>query len=206
MFDVDFALFPDEDYALWIEDSDFNQISNVTTFNMFPEERINDRFLFEYELDNVISNIKSRLTPLLPSSIYESLFSHIEHNEEITKINIIDETMNFLLYCGLGESTIKKCLSAIKVFIGYISESEDIIDNVMYSNNVLSFDCNIDNVYSSIISFNKGDVTYDCIKHDSINLNNYKGDYIFVIALTPDLKNKSKIIFVNKLNNTMEVL
>ena len=47
---------------------------------------------------------------------------------------------------------------------------------------------------------------YDCIKHDSINLNNYKGDYIFVIALTPDLKNKSKIIFVNKLNNTMEVL
>lgn len=206
LFDVDFALFPDEDYALWIEDSDFNQISNVTTFNMFPEERINDRLLFEYELANMISNIKSRLAPLLPSSIYESLSSHIEHNEEITKINIIDETMNFLLYCGLGESTIKKCLSAIKVFIGYISESEDIIDNVMYSNNVLSFDCNIDNVYSSIISFNKGDIMYDCIKHDSINLNNYKGDYIFVIALTPDLKNKSKIIFVNKLNNTMEVL
>ena len=204
--DVDFALLSGEDYALWIEDAEFNQVSNITTFNMSQEEQMNDRLILEYELKNIISEIKARLNPLLPSSVYESLLSHIEYNEEITKVNIIDETVNYLLYSGLGESTIINCLSAIKVFIGTIMESDDIINNMSYVDKILSYECSLDNIYSTIISVNKSEIKYNCVKSSSINLNDYEGDYVFIMALTPDLKYKSKIMFVNKLNNTMEVL
>lgn len=204
--DIDFALLPGDDYALWIEDSEFNQVSNITTFNMSKEEHVNDRLILEYELENIVNEIKSRLSVLLPSSIYESLASHIEYNEEITKINVVDETMNFLLYSGLGESAIKNCLSAIKVFIGTIMESDDIINNINYSDYILSYDCDIDNSYTTVISFSKTNIKYDCLKSNSININDYDGDYVFIMSLTPNLRYKSKIIFINKLNNSMEVL
>lgn len=204
--DIDFALLPGQDYALWLEDSEFNQVSNVTTFNMSQEEQINDRLILEYELEHIINEIKTRLSSLLPSSVYESLLSHIEYNEEITHTNIIDQTINYLLYSGLGESTIKNCLIAIKVFIGIIMESDDIIDNISYSDNILKYDCSINNCCSTIINITKTDVTYDCITNNTIDLSEYNGDYVFVIALTPDLKYKSKIIFLNKLTNSMEVL
>lgn len=204
--DIDFALFPGEDYSLWIEDADFNQVSNITTFTMLQEEQASDRLILEYELENIISDIKSRLSSILPSSVYESLVSHIEYNEEINKINIIDETIRFLLYSGLGESIIKNCLLAIKVFIGTIMESDDIIDNITYSGQIVNYDCSINNSYSTVICFNKSETIYNCVKSNSINLNDYEGDYVFIVTLTPDLKYKSKIIFINRLNNSMEVL
>lgn len=204
--DIDFALFSGEDYALWIEDADFNQVSNVTTFTMVQDEQTSDRLILEYELENITNEIKNRLSSILPSSIYESLISHIKYNEDITKTNIIDETLSFLLYSGLGESTIKNCLLAIKVFIGTIMESDDIIDNITYANQIINYECDINNSYSTIICFNKSEVNYDCIKSNSINLSNYEGDYIFIVILTPDLKYKSKVIFINRLNNSMEVL
>ena len=203
---IDFSLLKSNDYALWIEDEEFNQVSNVTTFTMTQEEQMNDRLILEYELDETIKEIKSRLYPLLPSTVYESLIAHIEHNEDITKTNIIDETMNYLLYSGLGETTIKNCIIAIKVFIGIIMESDSIMNNINYIDKNLSYECDINNVNTIVISFNKQEIKYSNINSKSININDYEGDYAFVIALTPDLKYKSQVIFINKLNNTMEVL
>lgn len=204
--DIDFALLSNEDYALWIEDSEFNQISNITTFNMSEEEQINDRIILEYELENITHEIKTNLISILPSSVYESLTSHIEYNEEITKTNIIDETIKFLLYSGLGESVIIKCLSAIRLYIGIIMTSDDIINNITYHDSIINYNCDKEDAYSVIIDFDRDIVKYNCIKSKTINVNDYEGDYMFVIALTPDLKTKSKIMFINKLNNSLEVL
>ena len=204
----DYALFKDVDYALWIEDSNFNQISNVTTFNMILSEDMNDRLVLEYELDKLIGEIKGRLEAVLPSTIYDSLCSYLEHNEEITKLNIIEKTLDYILYAGLGETTLSKSLSAIKNLIGIMCESDDIISDVMYDNEILSFNSNKDASLLTI-SFNKNEVTTNTSQgrqSNNVDLSQSKDDYVIVLLITPDLKYKSKIIFINRTSNKMEVL
>lgn len=206
--DIDFGLIKDGSYSIWIEDKDFNQISNVTTFNMSSEESIDDRIIIEYELELLIKEIKVKLKQLIPSSMYESLISHIEHNDDITKVNIIDKTVEFILYSGLGESVVIKCLKAIKSLIGIMIEPSFSHSDIEYVNGMLNFsldkECSI-----VLINFNSIDAIYNVQasnENNSIDTSKYDSDYIIVVCISPDLKSKSKVVFINKSNNHMEVL
>lgn len=204
----DYALFKDIDYAIWIEDSNFNQISNVTTFNMTLNEDMNDRLVLEYELTKILDDIKGRLEPVIPGVVYSSLCSFLEHNEDITKTNVVDQTLLYLLYAGLGDSVLIKSIAAIKELIGVMMESDDIISDEMYNNDILSFNSNKDASLLTM-SFNKNGVTYTTTKGgqtNNVDLTQSKDDYVIVLLITPDLKYKSKIIFINRKSNKMEVL
>lgn len=201
--DMDYAIHPNKEYALWIEDDMFNQISNVTTFSMSKEDT-NDRAMFEYETKNIIKGLKSSLKSELPSSIYESLISHIEYNEGITKINIIEEAIWFLLYSGLSEKAIIASLKAIKYYIGTLSYCDDILSNISYKDRILELHSSKD-LCTTAMAFNEGNVEY-FNSNDKIDIANIKADYVIVMSFTNDLKYKGNVIYINKATNKMEVL
>ena len=202
--DVDYALYKNENYCFWIEDSMFNQISNVTTFSMNSEESLDDRTIFEYEISSLVDRIKKELLPYLPTTIYETLCSYIEYNEDISKINIIDTAIEYVLYSGLGQTTIINCLKAIKNFIGTITECDDILTDVDYSNRILTYNSS-KNVSSLIISFGD-EIEYNIQHSNVIDTNSIEADYIIVLGLSADLLYKTNIIFIDKNTNKMEVL
>lgn len=204
--DIDYALYRGKEYCLWIEDENYNQISNVTTFRMSTNESIDDRTIFEYEANGLIKNIKTALQPYLPSTIYETLCSYIEYNEEANKINIIDIAMEYILYSGLGQTVIINCLKAIKHLIATISECDDIFtSSVDYSNRVVSYYTS-KNVDSVIISFYKDEVNYEVTHNHVIDTDAIDADYIIIVGLSSDLLYKTNLIFVDKNANKMEVL
>lgn len=203
--DVDYALYPGQDYALWIEDRDFNQISNVTTFKMQVEESNEDREILEYELSSIIKTIKNRLNPILPSTIYETMCSYIEYNDDIDKDNVVDRLIEYLLYAGLGKSMLINSLKAINDLIGTISASDDILISVSYDNNVLSYTAS-KNVDTLVIYYKDEMVNYSLNYSKDINIDTIDGEYVFVLGISPDLKYKTKIMFIDRNTNDMEVL
>lgn len=203
--DVDYALYKDNDYCLWIEDNKFNQISNVTTFTMNAENNLDDRAIFEYETESLITRLKEELEPCLPATIYETLCSYIEYNDEATKINIVDIAVEYILYSGLGQSVIINCLKAIKNLIGTTSECDDILTHIDYSNRAVSYEASKD-VKSLIISFYKDDINYKVDNMHVIDTDAIDADYILIIGISSDLLYKTNVIFVDKNSNKMEVL
>ena len=203
--DIDYALYKNKDYCIWIEDSKFNQISNATTFTMNVDGNIDDRAIFEYEINPLLNQIKTALSPYLPTTIYETLCSYIEYNEDTTKNNIVDTAIEYILYSGLGQTVIINCLKAIKNLIGCISDSDDIISNIDYSNKILSFDSSKD-VNTLTISFNEDDVEYQVQKGTIVNIEDIDSDYVIVVGLSSDLLYKTAIMFIDKNANKMEVL
>lgn len=203
--DIDYALYKNKDYCIWIEDSKFNQISNATTFTMNVDGNIDDRAIFEYEIDPLLNQIKTALSPYLPTTIYETLCSYIEYNEDTTKNNIVDTAIEYILYSGLGQTVIINCLKAIKNLIGCISDSDDIISNIDYSNKILSFDSSKD-VNTLTISFNENDVEYQVQKGTIVNIEDIDSDYVIAVGLSSDLLYKTAIMFIDKNANKMEVL
>ena len=202
--DVDYALHANEDYSLWIEDSMYNQISNVTTFTMNTEESLDDRSIFEYEIQTIVNQIKSALSPYLPTTIYETLCSYVEYNEDTTKMNIIDTAIEYILYSGLGQTVINNCLKAIKNLIGTTTECDDILTDVSYSNRILTYSSSKE-VSSLIISFSD-EINYTIQHSNVIDTDSIEADYIIVVGLSSDLLYKTDIMFINKNTNKMEVL
>lgn len=203
--DVDYALYKNEDYCLWIEDDKFNQISNVTTFTMNTENNLDDRSIFEYEIESLVNKIKDALSPYLPTTIYETLCSYIEYNDEATKTNIVDIAVEYILYSGLGQSVIINCLKAIKNLIGTTTECDDILLGVDYSNKAVSYDAT-KNVDTLIISFYKDEINYQVQSIHVIDTDAIEADYILMMGISSDLLYKTNIIFVDKNANKMEVL
>ena len=203
--ELEYGLKPNCNYGLWIEDENFNQISNVSTFKMNEDSTTNDRTMFEYELSSIISDIKNRVSDILPTSIYESLCSTIEYNEEISKSNIIDITISTILNSGASSSVKLSALKAIKCYIGIIMESDEIIDNIQYNGTTLSYDAFKDS-YSLIMEVDEEGVTYNIENDSVINTEMLNSNYALIVTLTPDLKFKSKIMFINLKTKQMEVL
>lgn len=206
--DIDYALVKDKSYSLWVEDKECNQISNVTTFKMSIEENINDREVFEYEMQSIIGDIKSRIQNLVPTIIYNMYISEIENNEEITKTNVVDKSIQFILYSGIGQSTIQSCLKAIKKYIGFIGDDTNIFNSVTYIDNNLTIDssksCN-----TVIMKFRENEYSYEvipCIKGENIIKVDNLYDFYIVINMAQDLSFKSNPIYIDTLENTMEVL
>lgn len=206
--DIDYALIKNKTYSLWVEDKSFNQISNITTFKMSTEENINDREVFEYEMQSIIGDIKSKIQNFVPTIIYNMYISEIENNEEITKINIIDKSIQFILYSGLGSSIIKSCLKAIKSYIGYIGESSNIINSAFYLDNKLTInsekECN-----TVILKFRENQYEYEileCLKGENIIKVDNLYDFYIIVNIAQDLSFKSNPIYIDTLENTMEVL
>ena len=172
---------------------------------MQVEEIAEDREALEYELTPIINNIKRSLDPILPSTIYETMCSYIEYNDDINKDNVIDRTVEYLLYSGLGKSTLNNSLKAINHLIGTMSASDDILASVSYNNNTLMYDCNKD-VNTLVISYKDELVNYNLFHSNVIDINFIDAEYIFVMGLSSDLKYKTKIMFIDKNTNDMEVL
>lgn len=206
--DIDYALEKDNNYAIWIEDKDFNQISNATTFKMNKEDDINNRSIFEYENSYIVNDIKNRIKDIVPELILDMFTSEIENNEEITKTNIIDKTLEFILYNGMGQITTIKCLKAIKKYIGFIGESDNIINSPHYQKNILTFnslkDCN-----TIMLEVSDSNINYR-IENSKVGINSFQinkaCDFILVLNATQDLKFKSDIVYIDTLENRMEVL
>lgn len=202
--DIDYALYNNQDYCLYIEDENFNQISNITTFTMNKEKSLDDRFIFEYEINNLVNRIKYSLKDLLSVSIYETLCSYIEYNEEINKLNIIDITLDYIFNSGLSHNQIINCLTAIKDLIGIFAESDDIITNINYSNKLLSYQTSKE-VNSIVISYGE-EVNYKVVNNNIIDISNLKANYVIIIGISNDLLYKTDLILINNNTNKMEVI
>lgn len=204
---IDFAILKNEDYAIWIEDKDFNQISNVTTF-VASAETIDDRIVLEYELKKIIDEIKISLEPILPTNTFNSLCANIEYDEDTTKVNIISKTLEYLMYKGFGESVLIKSLKAIKHLIGNTVNTDGIISDINLDNFDLSFNSNKEGTIV-ISSFGKDGEEIKLLKaseFNNINIQDINCDYMLVYVVSKDLIFKSDIIFINKSSRKVEVL
>ena len=74
-----------------------------------------------------------------------------------------------------------------------------------YKNNTLMYDCN-KNVTTLVISYKDELVNYNLFHSNVIDTNFIDAEYIFVMGLSSDLKYKTKIMFIDKNTNDMEVL
>ena len=84
------------DYALWIEDEDYNQISNPSTFT-FSKDSETSSMIKEYELKDIIDTIEKAAETNLPTQSAENIINNIENNDAINSGNIINKTLELLL-------------------------------------------------------------------------------------------------------------
>ena len=203
--DMDCGLMPNETYAIWIEDGNYNQISNVTTFKMHEKDTPDDRIAFEYEMSSLIGNIEETLSPILPREVFEGMCSTIEYNDDITKCNIIDEMLSYLMYSNISKACMMQALEAIKHYVGYMASSDDILANVSYDDNILSYSSHKDTCML-VMQIGESEVKYRTYKEGQINLSGINEDYVIAVAITEDLNYKSDIIFINTKTGQWEVL
>lgn len=202
---VEFGLIKDECYSIWIEDEYYNQISNVTTFKMANGNTTNDIEMFEIEIAKIVQDLKSSTSKTLPTSVYSELCAEIEYSDDITKTNVVDKALASIMCSGASFSTIADALSSIKYYIGFMSACDNIISNISYKNKVYSYNSSKE-VTSIIITASNNEVAYHKEESMTIDLSRYDGESAIVLAVTPDLKFKSSIAFINLKTNRMEVL
>lgn len=198
----------EEIYAMWIENKDFEQISNASTF-LFDANYMQDNLIKEYELKDEFELIEESCDKNLSDSIRDILISSIENNEYITSINLIEETINTILQQPVTKSSLIGFLSYIKTLIGTIGDSsEDMIYNLNVNTKRIKFDSD---KKGSIVIYKVNKNIVDTEVHVLNNKNEIKldeiiADYIFISVHDNTLLFKSDLIFINKKEKYIEVI
>lgn len=193
-------------YAIWIEDSNLNHISNATTFVFNPDFDIdNDKFK-NYSIDEMIQNIES-MAESLPREVRTDIKSILENDASIQKNEIINSILCTLLDASINKGSLIKFLKYFKYYIGLFGTSEEnIFNEIEFKDDICSFLSDIsgnllitsitkDGTTSILRNLNIGDI--------DVSLNDL-GDLILIIGYND--KQKSKLILINRVNKYMEVL
>lgn len=196
------------EYAIWIEDKDSNQLSNPSTFVYSKEFDLDEDILKEYEIKDLIENIKEVSKNTLPISIYEEVVSTIENNTTLTNNTVINEVLYIVVNSGTTKDIMCNFLKEFKYYLGImLSSSNNIINNIKTEIGVCSFDTKIE---GTLIIYNitkQQCITYNTTLEPINNINTaaYQ-DNILLIAINKDFTKKSEIIFINKTEDYLEVL
>lgn len=200
---VMYGIVPNKNYAVWIEDKNFNQISNVSTFTN-NVDYVDSSEILEYENNKLIKNILELLTDYLPSKNYEELKSELYYNQNINKINVIDKTISYLIFCGIGHFNIIGAIRSLNRFIGTFANSNFELTDIKYDFNSLEFG-SIENSKVLIYNIYEDEIIKSSSDSFKINLND-SSDHVLILTISEDLSNKSNIIYLNKNRNSVEVI
>lgn len=196
------------DYALWIEDEDYNQISNPSTFT-FSKDSETSSMIKEYELKDIIDTIEKAAETNLPTQSAENIINNIENNDAINSSNIINKTLELLFTQPLTKNNLINFLRAISKYIGLFLDSDDsLIYNIDYDNNNCYFESNKEGTILRYFLSNNEIKTNTQLLSET-NTIDYSSDYgnIMLIVCTDKSCNfKSNLILINNSEKYMEVI
>lgn len=202
------GLKDDKNYSMWIEDENFKQVSNPSTFTL-NRDAMQDNSIKEYELKDELDTIETAAENCLPNNIKDLLLSTIQNNEYINSCNIINETLLTVLNQPITKDSLLKFLFAIKKYIGTIGLNADsFIYNLRCTLQSCSFDADKD---GSIVIYKvtKDDVeieTRELESSNNIDIGNINADFILIAVHDKSLLFKSDMVFVNKVEKYVEVI
>lgn len=208
---LDHGIKNKEQYILWIEDIEMNQISNATTFTCSDEDNENDQTVKEYELKEIVNSIKYALSSCLSEKDLLFIASSVENNEEVNSNNIVLKTLEAIAQLLLTTSEFVEVMNRLKDAIGINGPvNNDMISDTFYNGTDVYFNCN--DINSSLIVYSlskEGTLESHITKSElinNINLKDYSGDHVIIFAINNDLKHKSNILIVDKIKWHMEVI
>ena len=193
---------PNTTYAIWIEDEDNNQISNISTFVM---DINNITFNYLYELKDILNDIKSA-TNLLSEDLKNDIIADISYNDSISPNTIINEIINEVSNNVISKKDLIKFITNIKKYIGPLVDiNNSLISNIKLNGNKLSFNSLLNE--GNIIIYSNDNIFNEKVNNDNIlDLNNYESNLLFIVIANNDLSEKSNIIIVNKFEKYIEVI
>ena len=202
------GLKADKEYAIWIEDSKGEQLSNPSTFIYNEEFNLDEDEMKEYELKDITNEIKILAKRILPSDIYEDVLSVVENNKTITNYNFINEIISVVVNSTMNKNILINFMREIKYYLGIIGQSDTtMLNDISYSNDI----CKFNSLTSGTLLIHNVSLG-QCISSpivmkevNEINTTQYQ-DIILLIAIDVDLKKKSNLIMINKKEKYMEVL
>lgn len=199
-----------QDYAIWIENASYSQICNATTFNFSEDFDIENDEVKDYEMQSIISTLKTYSDTCFPADLSEIMFSEISNNQSITSCNLIEHVLEVLSGFSLIKSQLLKFLSLLYKYIGIIDGyNSRLISEIEYNNMSCSFDSNKE---GSVIIYevdpNKGVTVHKktLLNHNEVIYSDYAGNLLIILAIDKTLNSKSDMIVVNKAEKYVEVI
>lgn len=196
------------DYAVWIEDENFNQISNPSTFT-FAKESETSSLIKEYELKDIIQSIEKAAELTLPSLSAENIINNIENNDSITSCNIINKTLELLFNQPLPKTNTINFLRSIQKYIGvFLDADNSMMYNLSYDTNSCSFQSDKEGTII-IYSLSDNEIIVSTQKLEDTNTIHYQNesDNIMLITCVDKTFNfKSNLILMNRAEKYMEVI
>lgn len=194
----------DKEYAVWIENSNYIQISNAATFIYSPETDPID-YISEYELKDIKDYIVQIANADLTTNIKELIESTIKNNEEMSSTKIISSAINIVTTNSLSKTNILNFLYSMKKYIGiYLDSTASFITNLEYNTNIISF-----NSYNNgtILIYDSDEIKQlELQNNNNISLNDFNNNILVIVIVNEDLSKKSNVLVINKNEKYMEVL
>lgn len=198
------GLKDDTAYAVWIENSEYKQISNASTF-VYNIENNSISKIDKYHLKDIIESINLISKNNLPLEVQDLIVAEIENNESINSMNIIQSVIRIILSNIIPKNDFLNFLFKFKKYMGIMTDDYKLnLKNIKLDSNILSFTSSQEGniiIYSKEKSYN-----INLEKENILNLNNYNDDILLLIANDNGLINKSNLIVINKNEKYMEVL
>jgi hypothetical protein len=191
-------------YALWIENSEGVQLSNVTTFVYIPGTDPVDN-ITKYESKDFIEIINTIAKKELPVDIQDVILGTIENNEDITINEIVSAVIDILSTNVIPKVNLLNFLYSIKKYIGIFSDIDNsFINNINYNTSTISFDSS---KTGTILIYDLDQILNINLENsNAIQLNNYQSNIVIIVAIENSLNSKSNILIINKNEKYMEVL
>lgn len=195
-------------YSVWIEDDKLNQLSNASTFVYSKGFNLDEDQMKEYEIKDIVDDILEIADNNLSKNVANEIRAILENNKTLSNIGIVAEVLKSLTSLHVKEDELTNFLIEFKKYIGIKNISDaSLIYGANYSNGFCKFNCDIE---GSLLLYNvdAGECYFDKTTintNNTLNTNAYNG-YILLMAINKNLKNKSKLIFIDIKKQSMEVL
>ena len=204
------GLKKDCDYVLWIENDDYVQISNPTTFSFSDDYDLENDEVKSYELKNIIEDINGFAETYFSADVCNGIKSEIENNQFITSYNLVEHVLSILSSFALKKVQFLGFMSLFYKYLGIIDGyNGDLITNLSYDMIQCSF--NTEKEGSILIygmSPGKDTKIYNMKMNESntINFDDFNEEILIIVAIDNSLLYKSEVIIVNKSEKYVEVI
>lgn len=202
------GLKADKEYAVWIEDIAFKQLSNVSTFVYNKDFNLDEDELKDYEVESIIKEVKNISRKTLPQNVYEDVLSILENNQSLTNYDIFSTVLYTAFQTSLNKSNIINFLKGMKYFLLTMQTSNsNVLSDIEFNNGILKFN-----------SLKEGSLLMYNLQHDTceqfttklttnnlVNTTVY-GNILLVVGLSENMNDKTDLIIVNNKEGYMEVL
>lgn len=191
-------------YAIWIEDSNNNQISNATSFSYITGTEIADD-ITEYAVKDFIAAINIIAKRDLSIDLQETIKGTIEHNEGITTNEIISSVIDIVVTNVMPRATLLNFLYLVKKYIGILIDCDtSFLSNITYTTSEVTFDTTR---AGTVLIYDLDQIkSVTLTPGNSILLSDYQANILVIVAVDNSFNSKSSIIVVNKAEKYMEVL